>query len=95
MKALLRIFDRLLFRKEGTAAYLQIIDRDPDHDAHISFLVSILDLSGRIGLLDLDCTPDSGQLVKQQYLRQSPFRTVLEIYSPKLNVTFYGCTPFQ
>jgi hypothetical protein len=32
----------------------------------------------------LDCTPDSRQLVKQQYLRQSPFRTVLEIYSPKL-----------
>ena len=43
----------------------------------------------------LDCTPDSRQLVKQQYLRQSPFRTVLEIYSPKLNVTSYGCTPSQ
>jgi hypothetical protein len=43
----------------------------------------------------MDCTPDSRQFVKQWYLKQPPLRTFLEIYSPKLNVAFYGCTPSQ
>jgi hypothetical protein len=39
--------------------------------------------------------PDSRQLVKQQYLRQPPARTVQEIYSPELNGASSCCTPSQ
>jgi hypothetical protein len=43
----------------------------------------------------MDCTPDNGQIVKQWYLRQPPFRTELEICNRKLNVASFGCTPFR
>jgi len=43
----------------------------------------------------LDCTPDSRQLVKQRYLKQTPLRTVLEIYSQELNAASSCCTPSQ
>ena len=43
----------------------------------------------------LECTPDSRQLVKQRYLKQTPFRTVLEIYSQELNAASSCCTPSQ
>ena len=43
----------------------------------------------------VDCTPDSRQLVKQRYLKQTPFRTVLEIYSQELNAASSCCTPSQ
>jgi len=44
---------------------------------------------------DMDCTPDSRQLVKQRYLKQTPLRTVLEIYSQELNAASSCCTPSQ
>jgi len=43
----------------------------------------------------LDCTPDSRQIVKQQYLKQPPFQTSLEIYSQELNAASSCCTPSQ
>ena len=43
----------------------------------------------------MDCTPDSRQLVKQRYLKQTPLRTVLEIYSQELNAASSCCTPSQ
>ena len=43
----------------------------------------------------VDCTPDSRHLVKQRYLRQTPLRTVLEIYSQGLNAASSCCTPSQ
>ncbi len=44
---------------------------------------------------DLDCTPDNGQIVKQWYLRQPPFRIQSEICSPGLNAASFGCTHLQ
>ena len=44
---------------------------------------------------DLDCTPDCRQLVKQQYLRQPPFRTALEIYNQVMNAASSSCTHSQ
>ena len=43
----------------------------------------------------MDCTPDSRQIVKQQYLKQPPFRTSPEIYSQELNAASSCCTPSQ
>jgi hypothetical protein len=43
----------------------------------------------------MDCTPDSRQLVKQRYLKQTPLQTVLEIYSQELNAASSCCTPSQ
>ena len=43
----------------------------------------------------LDCPPDSRQLVKQRYLKQTPLRTALEIYSQELNAASSCCTPYQ
>jgi len=51
-------------------------------------LVSLISRKPRCGL-----HPDSRQLVKQRYLKQPPFRTDLEIYSPKLNEVSSGYTP--
>jgi len=45
--------------------------------------------------IEIDCTPDNGQIVEQWYLRQPPFRTELGIYNPRLNVASFGCTPFR
>jgi len=44
---------------------------------------------------EVDRTPDNGQRVKQWYLRQPPFRTESEIYSPGLNAASFGCIHFQ
>jgi predicted HTH transcriptional regulator len=46
-------------------------------------------------VVGMDCTPDSRQLVKQRYLKQTPLRTVLEIYSQEMNAASSCCTPFQ
>ena len=43
----------------------------------------------------VDCPPDSRQLVKQRYLKQTPLRTALEIYSQELNAASSCCTPYQ
>jgi hypothetical protein len=52
-------------------------------------------LKAKVIELEVDCTPDNGQIVKQWYLRQPPFRTELEICNRELNVASFGCTPFR
>ena len=44
---------------------------------------------------EMDCTPDCRQLVKQQYLRQPPFRTAQETYNQVMNAASSSCTLYQ